>query len=301
MLHRDIKPGNVIVGKHGETLVVDWGLAKATGRADPSSAERGLVPTSGGSADTLPGQALGTPAYMSPEQARGDLGALGPRSDVYSLGATLYCLLTARAPFQGKVPGVLEAVGRGDFRPPRAFEPSIDPALEAACLKAMAARPEDRYASARALAEDIERWLADERVEAYREPWLRALTRWLTRHRTAVTAAGAAGLAIMAGLAALAAEQARGRARLEEAYGKVTRANELLAAANEAERKASARARDRLGLAMEAVREYHTGASEDILLRQPELKELQGRLLRGPLKFYEGLRAGLEADGDATG
>ncbi len=99
LLHRDIKPGNIIVGKHGETLVVDWGLAKATGKSDPGAEERTLVPSSAsGSAETLPGSALGTPAYMSPEQARGDLDQLGPRSDVYSLGATLYCLLTGKPP-----------------------------------------------------------------------------------------------------------------------------------------------------------------------------------------------------------
>src|SRR6516164_5072138 len=84
VLHRDIKPGNVIVGRHGETLVLDWGLAKATGRADPSSGERTLSPPSAsGSAETLPGSALGTPGYMSPEQAGGSPEQLGPRSDVY--------------------------------------------------------------------------------------------------------------------------------------------------------------------------------------------------------------------------
>src|SRR5262249_22870777 len=104
VLHRDIKPGNVIVGKHGETLVVDWGLAKAQGRGEAvePSEERPLVPSSAsGTAETLPGSALGTPAYMSPEQARGDLDALGPWSDVYGLGATLYYLLTGRPPFEG--------------------------------------------------------------------------------------------------------------------------------------------------------------------------------------------------------
>ena len=122
MLHRDIKPGNIIVGKHGETLVVDWGLAKPLGRVEPgqASGERTLVPSSAsGSAETLPGSALGTPAYMSPEQARGELDRLGPRSDVYSLGATLYCLLTGRPPFEGEDLGeVLRKVQRGDFPRP---------------------------------------------------------------------------------------------------------------------------------------------------------------------------------------
>src|SRR5262249_1272030 len=102
-LHRDIKPSNVIVGKHGETLVVDWGLAKPIGRSEARSdvGERTLMPSSAsGSAETLPGSALGTTAYMSPEQSAGDLDHVGPRSDVYSLGATLYCLLTGKPPFE---------------------------------------------------------------------------------------------------------------------------------------------------------------------------------------------------------
>ncbi len=150
VLHRDIKPGNVIVGKHGETLVVDWGLAKPLGRIEPGreGGERTLMPSSAsGSAETLPGSAMGTPAYMSPEQARGELDRLGPRSDVYSLGATLYCLLTGRPPFEGDDIGeVLRKVQRGDFPPPRQLDPTIDRALEAVCLKAMATEPEDRYA-----------------------------------------------------------------------------------------------------------------------------------------------------------
>ncbi len=105
MIHRDIKPANIIVGKHGETLVVDWGLAKSVGRADPTVGEQTIAPSSSGSSETLPGSALGTPAYMSPEQARGDLNRLGPRSDVYSLGATLYCLLTASRRSRGRTSG----------------------------------------------------------------------------------------------------------------------------------------------------------------------------------------------------
>src|SRR5262249_42809193 len=162
VIHRDLKPANIILGRHGETLVVDWGLAKAVGRADPSAGEQTIAPSSSGSSETLPGSALGTPAYMSPEQAAGDLGRLGPRSDVYSLGATLYCLLTSRPPFEGDdIGAILHGVQAGSFDRPTQRDPSIDKALEAVCLKAMAPKPEDRYASCRALADDIERWMAD--------------------------------------------------------------------------------------------------------------------------------------------
>ncbi len=120
VIHRDLKPANVIVGKYGETLVIDWGLAKAVGRVElgVDSGERTLAPSSGsGLAETQPGNAMGTPAYMSPEQADGDLKRLGARSDVYSLGATLYYLLTGRAPVSGELDEVLRAVRQGDFLP----------------------------------------------------------------------------------------------------------------------------------------------------------------------------------------
>ena len=132
VLHRDLKPGNVVLGTHGETLVVDWGLAKLLGRVDPGSRvdERTLVPSSAsGSSETLPGSALGTPGYMCPEQARGDLERLAPRSDVYSLGATLYCLLTGQPPFEGDdVEQVLAKVKWGEFTRPRQLIRWIDPA-----------------------------------------------------------------------------------------------------------------------------------------------------------------------------
>src|SRR5262249_28806974 len=161
VLHRDIKPGNIIVGNHGETLVVDWGLAKATGKSDPSSGERTLVPSSAsGSAETLPGSALGTPAFMSPEQAGGGLAALGRRSGASRCGAPSVARRRGGPRLAGQPGEVLGAAQGGGFRPPRAIDPSIDRALEAVCLKAMAFRPEDRYGASRALAEDIERWMA---------------------------------------------------------------------------------------------------------------------------------------------
>ncbi len=221
VIHRDIKPANIIVGKYGETLVVDWGLAKPMGRVEPGtgSGERLLMPSSAsGSSETLPGSALGTPAYMSPEQAEGQLERLGPRSDVYSLGATLYCLLTGQPPFAGDVVDVIRAVQKGDFRPPRQLDPNIDPALEAICLKAMAHKPEDRYASSRALADDLDRWMADEPVTAWREPFARRARRWARRNRTAMTAAAVALVAGVVGLSAVLAVQTRAKADLRRQH-----------------------------------------------------------------------------------
>jgi hypothetical protein len=202
VLHRDLKPGNVMLGKYGETLVVDWGLAKVLNRGGADGAEAPLLPTVGGDATkTQAGAALGTPAYMSPEQAAGRLDQLGPASDVYSLGATLYCLLTGKAPFAGDdVGAVLSKVQRGDFPPPCRVNRGVPPALESVCLRAMALKPEARYATPRELADEIERWLADEAVRAYREPWSARAGRWVRRHQK--TAVGV-GVLLLTGVIAL--------------------------------------------------------------------------------------------------
>jgi tetratricopeptide (TPR) repeat protein/tRNA A-37 threonylcarbamoyl transferase component Bud32 len=199
IVHRDLKPANILLGKYGETLVVDWGLAKPFARteAERSSGEETLAPTSGSTeGGTQLGQAAGTPAYMSPEQAEGHWDEVGPASDICSLGATLYHLLTGRAPFQGKSQHqVLAKARRGDFPPPRAVQRRVPAALEAVCLKAMALEPEGRYGSALELAADVEHWLADEPVTAYREPWTARAGRWVKRHRTLVASVTAALLA----------------------------------------------------------------------------------------------------------
>ncbi len=157
VIHRDLKPANVMLGKFGETLVVDWGLAKVVGQADVEATTASVLVSSGDSALTLAGQALGTPAFMSPEQAAGRLDRVGPASDTYSLGATLYCLLTGKTPFTEKDVGVVLAkVEKGDFKPPRQVNASVPPPLQAVCLKAMALKPQDRYSSPRELAEEIE-------------------------------------------------------------------------------------------------------------------------------------------------
>ncbi len=222
VLHRDIKPSNIVIGKHGETLVVDWGLAKATGRSDPMAPEESLVPHSAsGSGATLPGSALGTPAYMSPEQAAGQIDELGPRSDVYSLGATLYCLLTGKAPFQGDDAGeVLEKVKQGVNRRPRQLDPSIDRALEAVCMKAMAKKPGDRYETCKALVDDVERWMADEPVSAWREPLARRARRWARRNRIKVAITVVSLVAAVIGLSAIASVQAQANSDLQRANNK---------------------------------------------------------------------------------
>ncbi len=295
VLHRDIKPGNIIVGKHGETLVVDWGLAKATGRSDPAAGERTIRPgASGGSSETLPGSTLGTPAYMSPEQAEGDPEHLSTRSDVYSLGATLYCLLAGKPPLEGgDVGDLLRRAERGEFPHPRRIDPSIDPALEAVCLKAMALRPEDRYTSPRLLAEDLERWMADEPVSAWSEPWSRRLSRWLSRHRTGVTGAAAAVLAGVVGLSAVLSVQSAANARLSASLKRETDANDEL-------KRSRAAVQARYDLAVEAIKAFHTGVSEDFLLKEDRFKDLRDRLLKSASDFYGKLGALLGKETDVT-
>jgi serine/threonine protein kinase/WD40 repeat protein len=204
ILHRDLKPGNIMAGRYGETLVVDWGLAKPIGQPDPiagAESESPLVPASGsGMAATIAGATVGTPAYMPPEQAAGRVEDLGPRSDVYSLGATLYHLLTDRAPFVGRdIAALLGRVERGEFPTPRSIQPDVPRGLEAICLKAMARCPEDRYESTLELAADIEHWLADEPVSAWREPVSYRLGRWAKAHRPLVVSAAVVLITLIAG------------------------------------------------------------------------------------------------------
>ena len=222
VLHRDLKPDNVMVGKYGETLVVDWGLAKALGTSGEESRtvagpddplpEALLQPSSAeGFEATQAGSLVGTPAYMSPEQAAGRLDLLGPASDIYGLGATLYHLIVGCPPISGTSLGdLLAKIQSGEFPRPRSLVSWLDPALEAICLKAMAMKPEARYATPRALADDLDRWIANEPVAAYPEPFTRRAQRWTRRHKTALaTAASAAFVAalLLGGVARLRASE----------------------------------------------------------------------------------------------
>jgi tetratricopeptide (TPR) repeat protein len=203
IIHRDIKPANIMLGTFGETLLLDWGLAKRTGsRGDEPEPDEEIIRSHRGEGPdrTMSQVALGTPRYMSPEQAAGQWDLVGPASDIYSLGASLYVLLSGRPVYEGGRETVLDKARGGQIRPPQEINASIPPALQAICLKAMAGRPQDRYATARELADDVERWLADEPVGAFDDPWRERARRWIGRHRAMVTGAAAALAVALAGL-----------------------------------------------------------------------------------------------------
>ena len=208
VLHRDLKPDNVMLGNYGETLVVDWGLAKATGHdvAVGNGDESILMPSSGsGSNATQMGSAIGTPAFMSPEQAAGQIDRLDSATDIYSLGATLYYLLTGQTPISGKDSSKWKtAIIGGEIESPRERIGSIPKPVDAICRKAMRLQPGDRYGTANELALDIEQWLADESVSAYEDSFVERSARFLRRNRS-WTMAMAASLILISVVSMLAA------------------------------------------------------------------------------------------------
>jgi len=185
VLHRDIKPGNVMVGEYGEVLVVDWGLCKVVGETMEDYRELG-GDLATGPLTTREGEVAGTPAYMAPEQALGETDSLGPRTDVYALGALLYTLLTDKPPFSGEVDQVLQHVVTGTFRPPNEVKPSPPRELSAIVCKAMSTKPEDRYPTVSAMSADVQAFLEERPVSVVHYSWLQRAGKWAERNKRVV-------------------------------------------------------------------------------------------------------------------
>jgi hypothetical protein len=186
IIHRDLKPANILVDAAGDAYVVDFGLAR-------DAAVQGEL--------TTEGHLLGTPAYMSPEQARGDTARIGEGTDVYSLGAVLYESLTGRAPFEGApLADVIHAVVYKDPPPLRRIAPKTPRDLEIICQKAMAKEPERRYATVRAMLEDLEHFEEGRPIRARRPSVAYRARRFAGRHAAALAAAGGTGALLLIAL-----------------------------------------------------------------------------------------------------
>ncbi|MCS7471579.1 serine/threonine-protein kinase [Stieleria sp. ICT_E10.1] len=288
VLHRDLKPANIMLGKYGETLVVDWGLAKLISRSAEVTKEGDQTTfyalSGSGSTKTRHGAIVGTPMYMSPEQAFGDHDALDGRSDVYSLGAILFNLITGTTPIEGGTSiDVIKNVRSGKIRRMDRLNPVAPKPLASICAKAMALDREQRYENATDLADDIDRWMNDELVLAHaaHENALERAGRLIRRYRS-WSISGAAAL-LMISIIAVGSALLINRARRNEQLAKVQ--------AKQYQRDALGRYRD----SREAIDKWLVQSS-DALEYFPGTQQVRKRLLEQAIGDYERLSKSPSAD-----
>jgi serine/threonine-protein kinase len=282
VIHRDLKPDNVVLGDFGEVILLDWGLAKLAGaREAPAPGAGGLDAEPLESGGTVEGQVLGTPAYMAPEQAAGRLDAVGPASDVYGLGAILHEILTGKPPVEGS--DTTDVLRRAAHEPrPRArtLRPDTPAALDAICAKALAFARGNRYGSARAFADDVRRYLADEPVSAWREPLSRRAARWAKHHRTLVASLSVLIVVALVGVSVGAVLLGRKNREIEQ------------------ERT---RAEENFRMAKGAVDRYLTQVADSSELKAKGLEGLRTNLFGSARDFYTRFVAMRQGDAAALG
>lgn len=266
VIHRDLKPSNIMLGQFGEVVVLDWGIAKILGQNSPNNNFVNPIQLDNDSQTQNAGPS-GTPVYMAPEQAAGQEDLINARTDIYGLGTILFQILTGNPPVE-RLPAetTMQMIIERDTPRIRQLNPHAPRSLDAICAKAMAKRQEDRYGSATELALEIQRWLADEPIQAIRDPLYVRLMRWTKHHPAKTAMAASIGLMILLGAIFFGV--------LQDQY-------------NQKLKQADFQKQARLDLAVEAIQAFHNDVAMDLRLKEPKLAPLRLKLLEIPANFYQ--------------